>query len=68
MTLKKWEDTGHQKQKHQITLCGELNLEEVMGLSLDRLGNKCGQSKISLTNQQMSIKNFTGHLFNQSCT
>jgi hypothetical protein len=32
ITLRKREDTGHLKKKHQITLCGELSLEEAVGL------------------------------------
>jgi hypothetical protein len=33
MTLRKREDTGNQKRKHWIALCGELALEETMDLS-----------------------------------
>ena len=33
MTLRKREDNGNSKRKHQIALSGELALEEAMGLS-----------------------------------
>jgi hypothetical protein len=37
MILRKGEDPGILKRKHQITLCGELGLDEAMDMSQDRL-------------------------------
>jgi hypothetical protein len=33
MTLRKGEDTANRRRKNQVTLCGELDLEEAMDLS-----------------------------------
>jgi hypothetical protein len=40
MTLRKKEDAVNWKRKHEITLCGEVALEEVVVLSEDRQQNE----------------------------
>jgi len=40
LTLRKREDTGNWKRKHQIMRCGELVVEGAMDLSWDRIRNE----------------------------
>jgi len=46
MTLRKGEDTGNWKRKHQIAPCGELALGEAMDLSDDIVWNKWIKDKV----------------------
>ena len=54
MTIRKREDTGNLKNKHQITLCGVLFVDEAMDLSSDRLHNDNSRSQdISLLSKHL---------------
>jgi len=44
MTLKKREEIRNWKRKHQIALCKEMDLEEAMDQSFDRIHNSEGNT------------------------